>query len=136
METSASFEYTSSGNMGPVAMIIWLAFIVLMIVSVWKVFTKAGKPGWASIIPIYNVVVMLEIAGKPIWWIILFFIPIANLVVGILMLAGIAKNFGRGVGTVIGLILLPIVFWPILAFGSAEYKPGAAAPAAEPTPAE
>ena len=132
METSTGFEYSSSGGgaAGGVAMIIWLAVVVLMIVSMWKVFTKAGKPGWASIVPIYNVIVLLEIAGKPLWWIILFFIPIANLVVAIMALAGLAKNFGRGAGTVLGLIFLPVIFWPILAFGSAQYQPVADAPAA------
>ena len=94
----------------------------------WKIFTKAGKPGWASIIPIYNVFVMLDIAGKPAWWFLLFLIPFVNFIVGILVIAGIATNFGKGGGFVVGMILLPIVFYPILAFGSAQYsKPAVAA---------
>ncbi len=108
--------------------IIYLALIVFLIVTMWKIFTKAGKPGWASIIPIYNVFVMLDIAGKPAWWFLLFLIPFVNFIVGILVIAGIAANFGKGGGFVVGMILLPIVFYPILAFGSAQYsKPAVAA---------
>ena len=108
--------------------IIYLALIVFLIVTMWKIFTKAGKPGWASIIPIYNVFVMLDIAGKPAWWFLLFLIPFVNLIVSILVIAGIAANFGKGGGFVVGMILLPIVFYPILAFGSAQYsKPAVAA---------
>jgi len=131
METMDMAPAAAAG--GAVALIVLaieLVIAILMIISVWKVFAKAGQPGWAAIVPIYNVIVMLQIAGKPVWWIILFFVPIANLIVAILMLAGIAKAFGKGAGTVIGLILLPIIFWPILGFGSAEYQ--GAGEAAEP----
>ena len=108
--------------------ILYLALIVFLIVTMWKIFTKAGKPGWASLIPIYNVFVMLDIAGKPAWWFLLFLIPFVNFIVGILVIAGIATNFGKGGGFVVGMILLPIVFYPILAFGSAQYsKPAVAA---------
>ncbi len=94
-----------------------------MIASMWKIFSKAGKPGWASIIPIYNVIVLLQVAGKPVWWIVLLLIPIANLVFAILVLAALANAFGKGAGYVVGLILLPIVFYPMLAFGNATYTP-------------
>jgi hypothetical protein len=104
-------------------MIVYLALIVFLIVTMWKIFTKAGKPGWASLIPFYNIFVMLDIAGKPGWWFLLFFIPVVNLVIGILVMVGLATNFGKGGGFVAGLILLPIIFYPILAFGSAQYKP-------------
>ena len=71
---------------------------------------------------------MLDIAGKPAWWFLLFLIPFVNFIVGILVIAGIAANFGKGGGFVVGMILLPIVFYPILAFGSAQYsKPAVAA---------
>ena len=100
-----------------------------MIAAMWKVFTKAGKPGWASIIPIYNMVVLLDIAGKPVWWIILFFIPIVNLIFAILTYVGLADRFGKGGGFAVGLILLGIIFFPILGFGGAQYR-GAVAKAA------
>lgn len=102
-------------------MIIFLAFAILMIVSVWKVYTKAGQPGWASIIPIYNIVVLLEIVKKPVWWVILMFIPIVNIVVGIMMYHALAQAFGKGTGFTIGLVLLPFIFYPILAFGKSTY---------------
>lgn len=114
-------EPGDGSEIGIVGMLIGLAFIVLMIASVWKVFTKAGQPGWAAIIPIYNVIVLLKIIGKPWWWIIGFFIPFVNFIVMILMAVGLAKVFGKGIGFAIGLILLSFIFYPILAFGDATY---------------
>ena len=104
-----------------------LAIIVLMVVSMWKVFVKAGKPGWGSIIPIYNWILLLEIAGKPMWWFILLFIPLVNLVILILVSIEVAKRFGKSDGFGVGLALLGIIFFPILAFGDAQYQ-GASAP--------
>ena len=105
--------------------VIWLAVVVLMIAAMWKVFEKAGEPGWAAIIPIYNFLVLLKIAGKPMWWIILFFIPVVNLIVAIVMLFSLARNFGKGGGFALGLLLLPPVFYPMLAWGDARYQPQA-----------
>jgi len=85
-------------------------------------FTKAGKPGWASIIPIYNAIVLLEIAGKPIWWIVLLFIPLVNFIVIIIVVIDLAKNFGKGTGFGLGLAFLPFIFYPILGFGDAKYR--------------
>ena len=87
----------------------------------WKVFTKAGEPGWASIVPIYNLIVLIKIADRPIWWIVMFLIPIAQLIAAIFISIDIAKKFGKDVGFAVGLILLPVVFYPILGFGSAQY---------------
>jgi hypothetical protein len=98
------------------------AFVLLIIASMWKVFAKAGKPGWASLIPIYNVIVLLEITGKPIWWIILFFIPFVNFIATFLVMIPLAEKFGKGAGFGIGLALLPFVFFPMLAFGDAQYR--------------
>jgi len=118
--------------------IIYIAAIVFVVAGVWKTFVKAGQPGWAAIIPIYNMIVMLQVAEKPLWWIILFFIPIANLIATILVSIAIAEHFGKGAGFGIGLWLLPIIFYPILGFGSAMYTGTAAAvppaPPAQPTP--
>ena len=108
--------HESTGGMGLFG-IIELALIVLMLVSLWRIFTKAGEPGWASLVPFYNAYVMLRIAGKPGWWLLLFFVPIANIIVGILTLVGIANRFGRGGGFVVGMLFLPFIFYPILAFG-------------------
>jgi hypothetical protein len=102
--------------------LIALAFVGLIIASMWMVFAKAGKPGWACLVPIYNIIVLLEIAGKPIWWIVLFFIPVANLIATILVALGIAQKFGKGAGFGIGLAFLPMIFYPILAFSDAQYQ--------------
>jgi hypothetical protein len=106
-------------------MLIGLGVAVFLIASMWKVFTKAGKPGWASIVPIYNTIVMLEIARKPVWWIVLFLIPGISLIMMIITFAALAANFGKGAGFVVGMIFLPVIFFPILGFGSAQYiQPG------------
>ena len=94
---------------------------IFLIVCQWKIYTKAGKPGWACLIPIYNIVVLLEIVRKPIWWLILMLIPVVNVVIVILIMIELAKVFGKDGGFTVGLILLPIVFYPILAFGNAQY---------------
>lgn len=102
--------------------IIYVAIIVILIIANWKIFEKAGKPGWAAIIPIYNVIVLLEIIGKPLWWFILMLIPIVNFIFGIIMLNELSKSFGKGVGFTIGLLFLPFIFMPILGFDdSAKY---------------
>ena len=120
MET---YPYTveSSGSISPVLILIWLAVFVVMIAAMWKVFTKAGKPGWAAIVPIYNTIVMIEIVGRPIWWIVLFFIPVVNFVVLIIIMLDMAKSFGKGTGFGLGLIFLSFIFYPILGFGPASY---------------
>lgn len=102
---------------------VYLAVVLLAIVAMWKIFTKAGKPGWAAIIPIYNIIVLLEIAGKPAWWVILFLIPFVNFVMIFIVSIAVAKNFGKGTGFGIGLALLGFIFGPILAFGDAQYNP-------------
>jgi len=121
------------GGVSVIGMIIGLAFSILMIIATWKVFVKAGRPGWAVLIPIYNTYVFLKIAGKPGWWLIWFFIPLLNLVFGIIATVAFAQSFGKGAGFAVGLIFLPIIFIPILAFGEAQYAgEGASAPAATP----
>ena len=110
---------------GAFAIIVYLVIIVLMIASQWKIFTKAGKPGWAAIVPIYNVIILLEVARQPLWMIILFFFPVANIVASIIVCIELSKNFGKSGGFAAGLILLSIIFFPILAFGGAEYQQAA-----------
>ncbi len=103
-------------------MVFGLAVGVALIASVWTVFTKAGKPGWAAIVPIYNLVVLLEIVGKPIWWIVLMLIPLVNFVVGAIVSVELARRFGKGAGFGIGLLLLSPIFYPLLAWGDARYE--------------
>jgi hypothetical protein len=101
-------------------MLIWLAVVVVMIAALWKVFEKAGEPGWAAIVPIYNIIVLLRIADKPAWWIILLCVPFVNLIVGYLVAANIAARFGKGVGFAIGLLLLAPIFYAMLGWGDAK----------------
>lgn len=107
-------------------LVVWAAVLLLMIAGLWKVFTKAGEPGWAAIVPIYNLIVLLKIAGKPAWWILLMLIPVVNLVPFVMIPLQVAKNFGKGVGFALGLMFLGPIFYPVLGFGSAQYHPVAA----------
>ncbi len=100
-----------------------LVFGLIMVASGWKIFSKAGEPGWMAIIPFLNVFVLLKIIRKPVWWMVLFFIPFVNAIAGILVAIELAKVFGQGIGYAIGMILLPFIFYPMLAFGSSTYSP-------------
>ncbi len=124
-ETSFDYSYSTSGNPpGPVFWICWSAFVILMVAAMWKVFTKAGQPGWAALIPIVNVYFLCKVAGRPGWWLILMLIPLVNFIILIILDIDVAKNFGKGAGFGIGLLLLPFIFFPILGFGSAQYQGG------------
>jgi len=112
----------SSEALGIFPILIGLAFLVVIIAGVWKVFTKAGQPGWACLVPIYNVIVLLKIVGKPLWWLVLLFIPLVNLIVSILVMIELAKKFGKGTGFALGLVFLGFIFFPILGFGDARYQ--------------
>ena len=123
----AQVEYNTQGEPpSPVSMIFALLIALLIIVAMWKVFTKAGQPGWASIIPIYNLYIWCKIVGRPWWWILLMLIPFVNFIICIILCIDLAKSFGKGVGFGIGLALLGIIFFPILGFGSAQYQGPAA----------
>jgi len=118
-------EYSASSQgkaPGPLFWIFYLAFTILMLAAWWKIFTKAGQPGWACIIPIYNLYVWCTIVGRPWWWILLMLIPFVNFIIAIILLIDLAKSFGKGVGFGIGLLLLAVIFFPILGFGSAQYQ--------------
>jgi hypothetical protein len=107
--------------------VIWLlpafavALSLLLIAAFWKIFTKAGQPGWASIIPVYNAFVLLRIVGLPSWWFWVLCCPLANLYAIVKLSHGLSKSFGKGSGFTFGLIVLSLVFYPILGFGGAPY---------------
>lgn len=107
--------------------LIALAILGFIVASLWKVYAKAGQPGWACLVPIYNIIVTLNIAGKPAWWVVLFFIPVANFIAAILVSLAVAQNFGKSAGFGIGLAFIPFVFYPMLAFGDAQYQGAPAA---------
>ncbi len=121
VSTADSAAMAGIASMMFVMMAIYAVLIIIMVVSHWKIFAKAGKPGWASIIPIYNVIVLLEIIGRPTWWVVLYFIPFANIIVALINVFDLSKSFGKEAGFGILLVLLPIVGFPMLAFGSSKY---------------
>ena len=105
----------------PAFIICWLAVVIFLLAAQWKVFVKAGQPGWACIIPIYNIYIMTKIAGKPGIWTLWCLIPVVNIVFVIWLYNMISKSFGKDEGFTVGLILLGVIFWPILGFGDARY---------------
>jgi len=104
-----------------IPVIIGIAVLIIVIAGAWRAFEKAGEPGWACIVPIYNMYVVIKIAGRPGWWLLLCLIPIVNLVIVIIVMIDVAKNFGKGTGFGVGLAFLGFIFWPILGFGDARY---------------
>jgi len=117
------YEYGYGSTALPTwAIILIIAIWLFMIICYWKVFTKAGQPGWAAIIPIYNIYIMTKIGGKPGYWTLLCLIPIVNIVFLIWLTNMISKSFGKDEGFTAGLLLLSIIFYPILAFGPAKYQ--------------
>lgn len=116
-----------------VGLIFGLIGYVIGALGLMGIFSKAGQPGWAAFVPIYNTVVLLKVVGRPVWWLVLLFVPVANLVVMIIVMNDLAKSFGKTTGFTVGLVLLPVVFTWILWLGSATYNGPAAATAAPST---
>ena len=128
--SAASILAQSNNGGGGAAFFTFIEFVlaVLTIAGFWKVFVKVGYPGWAAIIPFYNVYILVKIAGRPGWWFLLFLIPLVNIAIIIVVSLDVAKRFGKGVGFGIGLALLGFIFYPILGFGDAQYsQPGSEA---------
>lgn len=115
------YEYSTPVYSSPVTSIISLALGVLLIVSMWMIFKKAGKPGWAAIVPFYNIYVEYEITWGSGWRFLMLLIPFYNIILAIQTQVKLAKAFGKGGGFAVGLIFLPYVFQPILAFSDAAY---------------
>jgi len=118
-------DAAAAGGAG-IIMLIYLAIVLITVIGMWKMFAKAGQPGWAAIIPIYNIIVWLQICGRPVWWFILLLIPIVSIVIFVIMCIDLAKSFGKGAGYGIGIFLLGFIFIPMLGFGSASYTGPAA----------
>lgn len=108
--------------MGTLPIIIIVAVIIFYVYCMWKIFEKAGQPGWGAIIPFYNYYLMTKMAEKPGWWTILMIIPYVNFIFIIWVWNRIVKRFGKSTGFTVGVILLGFIFIPILAFGDAQYK--------------
>lgn len=104
------------------------AFFLIVVIGLWKIYTKADQPGWAAIIPIYNIYVLTEIIGRPWWWLLLLFIPFVNIVISIIMAIDLAQSFGKDAAYgVILLWLFNVIGYLMLGFGDAEYLGPAAA---------
>ncbi|HEY1825283.1 MAG TPA: DUF5684 domain-containing protein [Acidimicrobiales bacterium] len=120
MLSAASVAQSSSLGTGFV--VVWLAIVVFYVAAGWRLFSKAGRPGWGAIIPIYNAYLWIKIAGRPGWWLVLFFIPLLNIIVALILAIDVARAFGKTGGFGFGLFLLSFIFLPILAFGAARYE--------------
>lgn len=117
-----------------IVLIVALLLLLFFIACQWKIFSKAGEPGWKSIIPIYSVYINYKISGISTWIFLLyviFLLPIESIqfisTIGIALLSiyasyKLSKVFEHGIGFTLGLILLPFIFYPILAFGKSEYN--------------
>jgi Family of unknown function (DUF5684) len=117
----SSYQNPLPDVFGPAVLGVGLVLALIAIIAWWKVFTKAGYPGWACLIPIYNLYILIKIAGKPGWWIVLFLIPVVNFVIAIIVHIGVANHFGKSALFGLGLAFLPFIFYLILAFGDAQY---------------
>lgn len=116
-----NFDYSYSYQASPFMTVVYLAVAVLGIVAMWKIFEKAGEPGWAAIIPFYNLYVLFKITWGNGWKFLFLLIPIANVVFLIITMVKLAKAFGKSGGFAVGLIFLSVIFYCILAFGDAQY---------------
>jgi Family of unknown function (DUF5684) len=115
-------DQTLGAALGAIFMIVMLALMVLFCVGFWKVFTKAGQPGWAALIPFYNAYILTKIAGRPGWWVLMLMIPFVNIAFGILLAIDIAKAFGQGAAFgVVLLFLLSGIGYLVLGFGEYRY---------------
>ncbi len=101
--------------------ILVIAFALFLIAAQWKIYEKAGKEGWAAIVPIYNIIVLQEIVGRPAWWTVLYFVPFVNYAIAIINIFDLAKSFGKGTGFGFLLLFFPVIGFPMLGFGDAKY---------------
>ena len=108
--------------------LIQLALIVAALAGMWKAFEKMGRKGWEGIVPFYNVYILLQMTGRPVWWLVLMLVPLVNIAMFIIVSIDVAKGFAKSTGFGVGLGLLGFVFWPILGFGDARWQ-GAPQPA-------
>jgi len=129
----AAYTTSSSGSSVGVFIVIWIIAYVVFALGVYGTFKKAGQPGWAAFVPVYNFIIILKMVGRPVWWawslllpIIPFLGSIAFLVIYIFVLHDVSKSFGHGGGFTVGLVLLNVIFWYILWLGKSQYRGPAA----------
>ncbi len=110
--------------------LVGLAFTAFWIAGAWKMFEKAGQPGWAILVPIYNLLLIVRIAGSPDWMFVLLLIPFVNIVAHIFVSLELGKRFSKGAIFTIGLIFIPAVFYALIGFSSDDYTPPPSGPLA------
>lgn len=116
-------NYSSNYTMPTSSIVIGLIVGILVIVSLWMIFKKAGKPGWASIVPIYNIIVFIQIVGLPLWYLVLLIIPFANIYAIFKIYIELAHKFGKSTGFGVLTVFFSEICLPILAFDkNAIYK--------------
>jgi hypothetical protein len=134
-------QTTTDAGAGASLLLWYIVFYVVYSLAFYGIFKKAGQEAWAAFVPIYNIYVLMKVVGRPGWWLLLYFIPIVNIVILIIVMIDLAKSFGKGGGYAVGLIFLFWIFGMILGFGSASYMGPAAggatamAPPPPPPPA-
>ena len=123
MYTTTTYGQTNMPEVSPVVWIFYIAVIIFELVALWKIYEKAGQPGWAAIIPIYNIVVLLKIV-KMDWWhiLIMLFVPFAVIVYDIILNYKLAIKFGKSTGFAVLSIFFSEITMPIIAFGSSKYE--------------
>ena len=105
-----------------VSSLIGLVVALVGIVGLWRVFAKASRPGWGAIIPIYNVYLLVKVAGRPGWWVLLYLVPVVNIVIHAIVAMDVARNFGKSkVFGIVGLWLFSVIGFVILGFSDARY---------------
>jgi hypothetical protein len=127
MQTLALFaqamQSDTSSSSNATSIVVGLILAVVFVIALWRVFQKANQPGWAAIIPFYNIYVMVKIAGRPGWWVILYLIPLVNVITHLVVAIDTAKAFGKsGTFGFFGLWLFSFIGYLILGFGDAKYQ--------------
>lgn len=121
MNSLFDYDFTFRGfGWGPT--LLGLIVGVFYLIVWWRIFEKAGLPGWGALIPFYNIYLYIKTAQRPGWWIILLFIPIVNIIIGIVLCFDMARAFDKEIGFGFGLLFLGFIFYPILAFGAAQHQ--------------
>ncbi len=121
MQLSLLDTVPTTTSSSPLASIIALVIAVFYVACEWIIFSKANQPGWAAIIPILNIIIFLHVIGRSGWWILIFLVPVVNIIFGLIFIHELSKAFGHGIGFTLGLIFLGFIFIPILAFGGSKY---------------
>ena len=123
---------STDGGLVAILVLVYIAIIVFEIAALWKVFVKAGHPGWAAIIPIYNIYVLLKVIGRPGWWLLLFLLGSSRSWAGSWSSSSassspsIWRSRSPRAAFAVGLFFLNFIFVPILGFGdrSTSVRPG------------